>query len=75
MTSITCQRPVPDLAEWHRLHCSFCGKNSHRVRFLVSGKAGGFICDVCCLKSLLIFLRAQLAAIFSSREVRHAPAK
>ena len=65
MASVTCERRPVDAAEWRHLHCSFCGKNSRSVRFLVSGKAGGYICGVCCLKSLLIFMRAQLTSMFS----------
>jgi len=46
-----------------RLHCSFCGKNDRRLRFLVGGKAGGTICNTCCFTSVFIFLRAYIAAI------------
>ena len=52
--------PLPDTAEWGHLHCSFCGKDGDHVRFLAAGVAGGKICDVCCLKSLVIFLKAYL---------------
>ena len=57
-------RPLEDRADWTRLHCSFCGKDGSHVRFLSKGVAGGFICDVCCFKALLIFLKAHLAALF-----------
>ena len=53
-------RPLSDRAEWSRLHCSFCGKDANQVRFMSAGIAGGRICDACCFKALLIFLRAWL---------------
>ncbi len=53
-------RPLPDGAEWRRLHCSFCGKDADHVRFLTAGVAGGMICDVCGLKAFLIFARAYV---------------
>jgi len=52
--------PMPDHAEWSRLHCSFCGRDAHHVRFLSAGAAGGKICDACCVKALLIFVKAWL---------------
>jgi hypothetical protein len=53
-------RPLPDIAEWKRLHCSFCGMDADHVRFLTAGISGGMICDVCCLKALFIFLKAHI---------------
>jgi hypothetical protein len=53
-------RPLHDSAEWGRLHCSFCGKDGDHVRFLVAGLAGGKICDVCCLKAFVIFVKAYV---------------
>ena len=53
-------RPVSDRADWAHLRCSFCGKDANHVRFLSAGVAGGKICDVCCWKALLIFLKAYL---------------
>ena len=29
------------------LRCSFCQKSEHRVRKLVAGSGGGYICDAC----------------------------
>ena len=52
--------PLSDHAEWSRLHCSFCGRDANHVRFLTAGLAGGKICDACCFKALLIFVRAWL---------------
>ena len=52
--------PLPDQADWSRLHCSFCGKDANHVRFLSAGVAGGKICDVCCFKAVLIFAKAWL---------------
>ncbi len=59
----TARHPVslPGNAEWSRLHCSFCGKDANHVRFLSAGIAGGKICDVCCFKAFLIFVRAWLS--------------
>ena len=51
---------LPDRADWSRLHCSFCGKDANHVRFLSAGLAGGKICDACCFKAFLIFVRAWL---------------
>jgi hypothetical protein len=53
-------KPVSGKAEWHHLHCSFCGKNAVRVRMMVAGQKGGRICDDCCLKSASIMLKARL---------------
>ena len=36
------------------------GKDGDHVRFLAAGVAGGKICDVCCLKGVLIFVKAYL---------------
>src|SRR5260221_14292311 len=44
-------QPLPDVAEWKRLHCSFCGMDADHVRFLTAGISGGMICDVCCLEA------------------------
>lgn len=52
-------RPLPDTAEWGQLHCSFCGKDGTQVRFLTAGLAAK-ICDTCCLKAFLIFVKAYL---------------
>jgi hypothetical protein len=52
-------RPLPDTAEWGHLHCSFCGKDGNHVRFLAAGAAGK-ICDICCLKAFMIFMKAYL---------------
>jgi ATP-dependent Clp protease ATP-binding subunit ClpX len=35
-------RSLPDT-----LHCSFCGKSQHRVKKLIAGPRGVFICDEC----------------------------
>jgi hypothetical protein len=51
---------LPDTAPWGRLRCSFCGRDANHVRFLSAGVAGGTICDVCCFKALLIFVKAWL---------------
>jgi hypothetical protein len=59
-------RLLQDTAESKRLRCSFCGKDADHVRFLSAGVAGGTICDVCCLKALLIFLKAHVTAFFRS---------
>ena len=53
-------RPLPDSAEWTRLHCSFCGRDANHVRFLTAGVAGGKICDACCFKAVAIFVKAWL---------------
>ena len=55
-------RPLGDTAEWRQLHCSFCGKDAEYVRFLTSGVFGVMICDRCCLRAAMIFLKAHLAA-------------
>jgi hypothetical protein len=52
--------PLPGHAEWSRLHCSFCGRDAHHVRFLSAGVAGGRICDACCFKAFAIFVKAWL---------------
>lgn len=52
--------PLPDRAVWSRLRCSFCGRDADAVRFMSAGVAGGKICDTCCFKALLIFVRAWL---------------
>jgi len=51
--------PLTDRADWSRLHCSFCGKDADHVRFLAAGVSGK-ICDACCLKASLIFVKAWL---------------
>jgi len=56
-------RTVQDPAEWHRLHCSFCGRSDRRVRFLVAGKSGGMICNSCCLTAVFIFVKAYAASL------------
>ncbi len=48
-----------------KLCCSFCGKDADHVRFLAAGVAGGRICDGCCWRALLIFVKARLT--FRSR--------
>ncbi|HUO05615.1 MAG TPA: ClpX C4-type zinc finger protein [Candidatus Binataceae bacterium] len=48
--AITAAKPDPASA----LDCSFCGKDSSRVRYLVAGYAGGYICDGCAEISLRI---------------------
>jgi len=58
---------LPDSVEWSRLHCSFCGRDNDHVRFLVAGVAGGKICDACCVKALLIFVKAWLQRPFGSQ--------
>jgi len=60
MTSAAAARPASDPAEWHRLHCSFCGKDGNHVRFLSAGVFGGMICDTCCWQAFVIFLRAHV---------------
>jgi hypothetical protein len=60
-------RPLPDTGEWGHLHCSFCGKDGNHVRFLAGGVAGGKICDVCCLKGLVIFVKCYLTPRHWSR--------
>ena len=59
--------PLSDRAEWARLHCSFCGKDANHVRFLAAGVAGGKICDACCWKGFLIFLKAYVMHPFGIR--------
>jgi hypothetical protein len=59
--------PLPDRAEWRHLHCSFCGRDANHVRFLSAGVAGGLICDACCFKAFLIFVKAWLQRPFASR--------
>ena len=56
-------RPVQDPAEWHQLHCSFCGRRDRKVGFLVAGKSGGMICNTCCLTSMFIFVKAYAASL------------
>jgi len=51
--------PLPGHAEWSHVHCSFCGKDGNQVRFLAAG-IGGKICDACCFKAALIFVKAWL---------------
>jgi hypothetical protein len=58
--SVAHAHPLPDTAEWGHLRCSFCGKDGNHVRFLSAGVAGGKICNVCCLKAFLIFVKAYL---------------
>lgn len=53
-------RALHDTAEWGHLHCSFCGKDGDHVRFLAAGVSGK-ICDVCCRKAFLIFVKAYLS--------------
>ena len=53
-------RPLHDTGEWAHLHCSFCGKDGDHVRFLTAGVAGGKICDACCLKAFVIFVKAYV---------------
>jgi hypothetical protein len=48
------------LLYYSRLLCSFCGRDANHVRFLTGGIAGGRICDACCLKAFMIFLKAWL---------------
>jgi hypothetical protein len=55
-------KPVPSKAEWHHLHCSFCGKNAVRARMMVAGAKGGRICDDCCLKSAGMVLKARISS-------------
>ena len=57
-------QPLADHAEWKHLRCSFCARDAHHVRFLSAGVAGGMICDECCLKAFLIFVRAHIASLF-----------
>jgi hypothetical protein len=57
-------RPVPGTADWKYLHCSFCGKDADRVRFLTAGLSGGLICDVCCLRAFGIFVKAHIRSAF-----------
>jgi hypothetical protein len=56
-------QPLPDAAEWKHLHCSFCGKDGAHVRFLAAGVSGGKICDVCCMKAFLIFVKAHITSL------------
>ena len=63
----SCAVPLADQAEWSQLRCSFCGRDSDHVRFLAAGIAGGRICDACCFKAVLIFLRAWVQRPFVSR--------
>lgn len=53
-------RPLADAADWAHLRCSFCGRDGNHVRFLSAGIAGGKICDTCCWKAMLIFLKAYV---------------
>ena len=48
----------------NHLRCSFCGKDANHVRFLTAGVSGGMICDVCCLKALLVFVKAHITSVF-----------
>ena len=56
-------RPVQDHAEWQRLKCSFCGRSERKVRFLVTGKSGGVICNTCCMTTVFIFAKAYAASL------------
>ena len=60
-------KPVPSKAEWHHLHCSFCGKNAVRVRMMVAGAKGGRICDECGMKTASIFLKARVKAALGKK--------
>jgi hypothetical protein len=60
--SVAARRPLPDTDQWRHLHCSFCGKDADHVRFLSAGVAGGMICDACCLKACLIFVKARITS-------------
>jgi hypothetical protein len=53
--------------------CSFCGRDDEHVRFLAKGVSGGLICDVCCLKAFLIFLKAHLQAVVKPSWRRRRP--
>lgn len=55
-----------DAAEWAHLHCSMCGRDANQVRFLAAGIAGK-ICDACCFKAFLIFVRAYVRHPFGVR--------
>jgi len=55
---------LPNTAEWPRLECSFCGKDAGRVRFLAAGAYGGLLCDACCMRATLVFIKARLASVF-----------
>lgn len=57
------RRVVQDPAEWHWLHCSFCGRSDRRVRFLVAGKSRGMICNTCCLTAVFILVKAFAASL------------
>jgi hypothetical protein len=52
-----------DPAQWHRVHCSFCGRNDTSVRFLVAGKSGGTICNSCCLTAVFIFFKTYAVSL------------
>jgi hypothetical protein len=43
-------RPLPDTARWKHL--------------LTAGVSGGMICDVCCVKAFLIFIKAHVTSAF-----------
>ena len=50
-----------------KLTCSFCGKDSDHVSQLVAGGSGGYICDRCTWKSMMIVAKAKVVAALKFR--------
>ena len=61
--------PKTAVAEWAELHCSLCGRDANHVRFLAAG-IDGRICDTCCFKAFLIFVRAYVRYPFGVRRAQ-----
>ena len=61
--SVLAEGKILDSAAWPRMHCAFCSRDDTRVRFLVSGKSGGMICNTCCLAAVFIFLKAYAVSL------------
>ena len=57
------RQPLVDPSEWRTLHCSFCGKDADKIRFLTAGVFGGMICDRCCFKAFFIVVKAHLGSV------------
>jgi hypothetical protein len=62
-TAASRAQPLAERADWKQLRCSFCDRDADHVRFLCSGVAGGMICDRCCIKAFVIFLRAHITSL------------
>ena len=44
-----------------------CGKDTSRVRYLMAGAAGGFLCDACTIAAMKIVVRTRVADAFKLR--------